>query len=270
MVSLGEYSLYLTVPFALFSIAAAAYGSLRERPEWVRSAERGVLATFVLLCLAMIGLEAALVGDRFDLAFVYSISSREQPLIFKLALWGGHDGSLLLWGWMLGGMSALVVLQNRQRNRRLMPWVVVSQMANVLFFVSLMSFSKNPFAAAEVALSNGAGMNPILQHPVMLIHPPILYVGFVGFSVPFSFALAALISGELGTSWFRTTRRWTLVAWFFSGTWALMLGGRWAYEVLGWGGYWAWDPVENSSLMPWLAGDRVRALGDDPGEARTC
>ncbi|MBW2416070.1 MAG: heme lyase CcmF/NrfE family subunit [Deltaproteobacteria bacterium] len=253
MVQLGEYSLYLTLPFALFAMGAAAYGALRDRPEWVRSAERAVHATFALLCLAFIGLEVALIGDRFDLAFVYSISSREQPLMFKLALWGGHDGSLLLWGWLLAAMTSLVVFQNRERNRRLIPWVVVSQMANVLFFTALMSFSKNPFAAAEVVLSNGAGMNPILQHPVMLIHPPILYVGFVGFSVPFSFALAALISGELGTSWFRTTRRWTLVAWFFLGI-GLMLGGRWAYEVLGWGGYWAWDPVENSSLMPWLAG----------------
>ena len=253
MVHLGEYALYLTVPFALYAGLAAIYGARSSRPEWVRSAERAVLATFGLLCVAMLGLEIALVSDRFDLAFVYSISSREQPLLFKLALWGGHDGSLLLWAWMLAGMSALVVWQNRERNRRLMPWVVASQMANVLFFAVLLAFTNNPFAPAEVVLSNGAGMNPVLQHPVMLIHPPILYVGFVGFSVPFSFALAALISGELGTAWFRTTRRWTLVAWLFLGT-GLLLGGRWAYEVLGWGGYWAWDPVENSSLMPWLAG----------------
>ena len=253
MVHLGEYALYLTLPFTLYAIVAAVYGARANRPEWVRSAERSVLATFGLFCLAFIGLEVALVTDRFDLAFVYSISSQEQPVLFKLAIWGGHDGSLLLWGWMLAGMSALVVLQNRTRNRRLMPWVVASQMANVLFFAVLLSFTNNPFAPAEVVLSNGAGMNPILQHPVMLIHPPILYTGFVGFSVPYSFALAALISGELGTTWFRTTRRWTLVAWFFLGI-GLLLGGRWAYEVLGWGGYWAWDPVENSSLMPWLAG----------------
>jgi cytochrome c-type biogenesis protein CcmF len=255
MVKLGEYSLYLTIPFALYAIGAAVAGtrSLRGR-DWARSSERAVYAVFALLCLAVVGLEWALLTDRFDLSFVYSISSREQPVPFKLAIWGGHDGSLLLWGWMLGLMSALVVFQNRARNRVLMPWVIVSQMVNLLFFSAVMTFSKNPFAEVTgTVLSNGAGMNPILQHPVMLIHPPILYVGFVGFSVPFAFAVAALITGELGTTWFRSTRRWTLTAWFFLGT-GLLLGGRWAYEVLGWGGYWAWDPVENSSLMPWLAG----------------
>jgi len=124
-----------------------------------------------------------------------------------------------------------------------------------VFFATLVAFISNPFAVLEPgqAWSSGQGMNPLLQHPVMLIHPPILYVGFIGFSVPFAFAAAALITGELGTTWFETTRRWTLTAWFFLGI-GLMLGGRWAYEVLGWGGYWAWDPVENSSLMPWLAG----------------
>jgi cytochrome c-type biogenesis protein CcmF len=253
MVQLGEYALYLTVPFSLYAGLAAIHGGRSGRAEWVRSAERAVLACFALFCLAFAGLEAALLGDRFDLAFIYSISSQQQPIPFKLAIWGGHDGSLLLWAWLLSGMSALVVWQNRERNRRLMPWVMASQMGNVLFFACLLAFTNNPFAPAEVALSNGAGMNPILQHTVMLIHPPILYVGFVGFSVPYSFALAALVSGELGTTWFRTTRRWTIVAWFFLGM-GLMLGGRWAYEVLGWGGYWAWDPVENSSLMPWLAG----------------
>ena len=172
-----------------------------------------------------------------------------------MALWGGQAGSLLLWAWMLGLMSFLAVYQNRKRNRALMPWVIATMMLNLIFFAVVVAFISNPFEPLPPAMaySNGAGMNPLLQHVAMLIHPPILYTGFIGFSVPFAFAVAALITGQLGTTWFETTRRWTLTAWFFLGI-GLMLGGRWAYEVLGWGGYWAWDPVENASLMPFLAG----------------
>jgi cytochrome c-type biogenesis protein CcmF len=255
LVAMGSLALYLAVFFAVYVGAVAVIGGVRRKPELVSSAERGTIAVFALLCLAMLGVEAALLGDRFDLAFVAQISTREQPWLFKVALWGGQAGSLLLWTWMLGLMSFLVVLQNRNRNRSLMPWVMAVMMVNIVFFSALVAFVSNPFEplAPGQAWSSGQGMNPLLQHPVMLIHPPILYTGFIGFSVPFAFAAAALITGELGTAWFETTRRWTLTAWFFLGI-GLMLGGRWAYEVLGWGGYWAWDPVENSSLMPWLAG----------------
>jgi len=255
LVTLGQLSLPLAVFFALFALVTAVYGAVADRPQLVRAAERAVIAVFALLVLAMIGVEAALVGDRFDLAFVQQISAREQPLLFKLALWGGQAGSLLLWTFMLGLFSFLVVLQNRNRNRALMPWVIAVMMLNILFFGTIETFITSPFAplAPGQSWSSGQGMNPLLQHPAMLIHPPILYTGFIGFSVPFAFAAAALITGELGTTWFETTRRWTLTAWFFLGC-GLMLGGRWAYEVLGWGGYWGWDPVENSSLMPWLAG----------------
>ncbi len=255
LVTLGQLALPLSVLFALYAGGIAIAGALRGQPQLVRSAERAVIAVFALLVLAMLGVEAALVGDRFDLRFVQQISSREQPLVFKLALWGGQAGSLLLWTFMLGLMSFLVVIQNRKRNRTLMPWVIAVMMLNIVFFGTIVSFVSSPYEslAAGQSWSSGQGMNPLLQHPVMLIHPPILYTGFIGFSVPFAFAAAALITGELDTTWFKTTRRWTLTAWFFLGC-GLMLGGRWAYEVLGWGGYWAWDPVENSSLMPWLAG----------------
>ena len=255
LVTLGQIALPLAVFFAAFAMVTAVIGGVRDRTQWVRASERAVIAVFVLLVLAVLGVEAALVGDRFDLAFVQQISAREQPLIFKMALWGGQAGSLLLWTFMLGLMSFLVVMQNRNRNRRLMPWVIAVMMINILFFGSVVSFVTSPYAALPPgqSWSSGQGMNPLLQHPVMLIHPPILYTGFIGFSVPFAFAAAALVTGELGTTWFETTRRWYLVAWFFLGC-GLMLGGRWAYEVLGWGGYWGWDPVENSSLMPWLAG----------------
>ena len=254
LVTLGEYSLFLALFFCVYAAVAAVISVARDAPHWLHSAERGVIAVFALLSMSMIGLWAALLGDRFDLAFVAQISAREQPWLFKMALWGGQDGSMLLWTWMLALMSFLVIRQNRDRNRRLIPWVIVSMMANIAFFGVLVAFVSNPFEALPPghAYSSGNGMNPLLQHPAMLIHPPILYVGLIGFAVPFSFAAAALITGELGQNWFRATRRWTLTAWFFLGI-GIMLGGRWAYEVLGWGGYWAWDPVENASLMPWLA-----------------
>ncbi len=255
LVTLGNQALYVALAFALWAGAAGITAGLRRDPAWTRSAERAVYAVFGLLSLAMIGLAAAMVGDRFDLAFVQQNSAREQPWPFKLAVWGGQAGSLLLWTWMLGLMAALATWQNRQRNRLLMPWVIASMMVSVLFFGAIVTFVSNPFTPLPPghAWSSGQGMNPLLQHPVMLIHPPILYTGFIGFAVPFSFAVAALITGRLDTTWFDTTRRWTLTAWFFLGL-GIMLGGRWAYEVLGWGGYWAWDPVENASLMPWLAG----------------
>jgi cytochrome c-type biogenesis protein CcmF len=256
LIELGRYALFGVLVFAVYAAGAAAYGALRGRPAWVRSAERGVYSVFGLLCFAALALQVALLGDRFDLEFVAQVSSREQPVLFKAAaLWGAQAGSLLLWCWMLGLFSAIAVWQNRQRNRTLMPWVIVALMGNVIFFGALIAFVSNPFAplAPEHVISNGRGLNPLLQHPVMLIHPPILYVGFVGFAVPFAFALAAMITGELGLNWFRTTRRWTITAWLFLGI-GILLGGRWAYEVLGWGGYWAWDPVENASFMPWLVG----------------
>ena len=177
-----------------------------------------------------------------------------MALHYRLAaLWGGQAGSLLLWLWMLCAYSAAAVWFHRGRVRRLMPWVCAVLLANAIFFLVLLVGVTDPFEKlppGHVA-SDGAGLNPLLQHPVMMIHPLMLYTGLVGFVVPFAFAFAALVTGELGTAWFRTTRRWTLFPWLFLSI-GIMLGGRWAYEVLGWGGYWAWDPVENASFMPWL------------------
>jgi len=156
---------------------------------------------------------------------------------------------------MLTAYGSVAVFFNRTQNRKLMPWVCVAMLANIAFFLWLVNFETLPFERVPHAnrLSDGNGLNPLLQHPVMMIHPVLLYTGFTGFALPFSFAFAAMVTGELGTTWFRTTRRWTLFAWSVLSA-GIMLGGRWAYEVLGWGGYWAWDPVENASLMPWIAG----------------
>jgi cytochrome c-type biogenesis protein CcmF len=264
VVDVGHYAIWLAFAVAIYALVSAVVGGVRARggkgalaaaEPWVRSAERSVYAVAGLVTLAMVGLATALLTDRFDLEFVVLSSSREQPAIFKLALWAGQAGSFLLWAWILALVSAIAVYQNRARNRTLMPWVMASLMLNLLVFVALMTFVSNadPFHRLPDGhqLSNGRGMNPLLQHPLMLTHPPMLYTGFISFAIPFSFAIAALITGDLTTTWFRTTRRWAVFAWFILGV-GVMLGGRWAYEVLGWGGYWAWDPVENASLMPWL------------------
>ena len=197
----------------------------------------------------------------FRFEYVASYSNRDLPFFYKLAsLWAGNDGSLLFWSWLMIVFSGIAVLTNQNKNRELMPYVVATLSGAALLFTFLNYFVTNPFVQLGVvtasgteswAPADGRGLNPLLQHPIMAIHPPILYIGYVGFLVPFAFCIAALASGRLGSEWITSTRRWTLVAWFFLGT-GIILGGRWAYVELGWGGYWAWDPVENAALLPWL------------------
>ena len=256
MTDLGLYALRLALLLCALGVGAGVYAGLTDRDEWTRVAERSLLLVFGACSLAMLALFWALGNNDFSLAYVASHSARTMPLHYRLgALWGGQAGSLLLWGWMLTAYGAVAVVGNRTQNRRLMPWVCVAMLLNVAFFLYLVNFETPPFERVPHAdrLSDGNGLNPLLQHPMMVIHPVMLYTGFTGFALPFSFAFAALVTGDLGTTWFRTTRRWTLFAWSVLSV-GIMLGGRWAYEVLGWGGYWAWDPVENASLMPWLAG----------------
>jgi len=256
MGDLGLHALRLALVLCAAGLAAGVFAGVARRDDWSRVAERSVLAVCAATSVAMGALFYALATNDFSLAYVAQHSARTMPLHYRLgALWGGQAGSLLLWGWMLTVYGAAAVLGNRHQNRRLMPWVCVALLANVGFFLILNNFVSSPFEAQafDQSRSDGIGLNPLLQHPVMLIHPVMLYTGFTGFALPFAFAFAALVTGELGTTWFRTTRRWTLFAWSVLSV-GIMLGGRWAYEVLGWGGYWAWDPVENASLMPWLAG----------------
>jgi cytochrome c-type biogenesis protein CcmF len=252
---LGLYSLRFALAVAAFGVAAGVAAGVQKRADWTQVAERCLLAVFGFISIAMLALFYALASNDFSLSYVTQHSARSMTLPYRLAaLWGGQSGSLLLWVFMLGGYGALCVWVNRHQNRSLMPWVAAVLLANACFFLVLLNFVTVPFERLPLGrvLSDGNGLNPLLQHPLMTIHPLVLYTGFVGFVVPFAFAFAALITGELGTTWFRTTRRWTLVAWgFLAG--GLILGGRWAYEVLGWGGYWAWDPVENAAFMPWLA-----------------
>ena len=255
MADVGLYSLRFALVIAVLGVGAGIYAGSQKREDWTRVAERAVLVVFGFASLAMFALFYALATNDFTISYVAQHSARSMALGYRLAaLWGGQAGSLLLWAWMLSAYGAAAIYTNRNSNRTLMPWVAACILANATFFLILTNFVTVPFERLPAAhiLSDGNGLNPLLQHPVMMIHPLMLYTGFVGFAVPFSFGLAALVTGELDTTWFRTTRRWTLFAWSILGV-GLLLGGRWAYEVLGWGGYWAWDPVENAALMPWLA-----------------
>jgi cytochrome c-type biogenesis protein CcmF len=256
MPDLGLDSLRFALVVACAGIAAGIYAGIARRDEVTRVAERAVYVTCAFMSVAMLCLFWALATNDFSLAYVAKHSARSMALHYRLgALWGGQAGSLLLWGWMVAVYGSAALFANRNGNRTLAPWVAAILLGNAAFFLVLTNFVTIPFERLphDQVLSDGTGLNPLLQHPVMMIHPLMLYTGFTGFAVPFAYALAALITGELDTTWFRTTRRWTLIAWTALSA-GIILGGRWAYEVLGWGGYWAWDPVENASLMPWIAG----------------
>ena len=254
MPELGALALRFALAVAAFGLVAAVYAGVTANGRWTRVSERAVLALAGLVTFAIAALLVAFAQGDFQLAYVANHSSRDMALGYRLAaLWGGQAGSLLLWLFILMAYAAACVVSQKNQNRRLMPWVASVLHANALFFLVLLVFVTDPFQKLPPShvLSDGAGLNPLLQHPVMMIHPIMLYLGLVGFVIPYAFGFAALLSGELGNTWFKTTRRWTLVPWFFLSI-GILLGGRWAYEVLGWGGYWAWDPVENASFMPWL------------------
>ncbi|MBW2382062.1 MAG: heme lyase CcmF/NrfE family subunit [Deltaproteobacteria bacterium] len=255
MADVGLYAIRLALLIAGVGIAAGLYAGTTRRRDFGGVAERSVYLVFGFQGLAMGALFWALASNDFTLSYVARHSARSMGLEYRLgALWGGQAGSLLLWSFLLLAFGSAGVFANRHTHRKLIPWVSVCLLANAAFFLVLLNFLDNPFQRLphDAIISDGQGLNPLLQHPVMLIHPVMLYLGFTGFATPFAFAFAALMTGELGTSWFRTTRRWSLLAWLALSA-GIVLGGRWAYEVLGWGGYWAWDPVENASLMPWLA-----------------
>src|ERR671938_96682 len=252
----GQIAALLALGSALYGVLAAAAGARLRRPELVQSAARGVLATGGLIALMTGALLYALWTHDFAVSYVSQYSNLEVPPIFNVSsLWAGQAGSLMFWCLLLNLFAMLVLWQNRGgRNRELMPWVIALMMGYQVFFLGLINFVvDSPWTRLANPPRDGQGLMPLLQHPTMLVHPPALYTGYVAFSVPFAFAMAALITGRVGDEWIRTTRRWTLVAWLFLGG-GLLLGGNWAYNELGWGGYWAWDPVENVALMPWLTG----------------
>jgi cytochrome c-type biogenesis protein CcmF len=247
----GRAALLLALAAALYAIYAALRAR-RDGASWQRSAEGAVYAVFGLTSAAIATLWLALLTDRFEFRNVAEYTSSTLDWWFKLsALWGSQAGSLLLWAWILTGFAAAVVFLNRDRNRELMPVVVAVLMGIAVFFAFLLSFVSSPFETLATVPEEGRGLNPLLQNPYMVSHPPLLYFGYVGLAVPFAFAMAALVERRLDTAWFTAVRGWTITAWGFLGI-GILLGARWAYEELGWGGYWAWDPVENAAFMPWL------------------
>ena len=260
---LGNFSLMAIMVVAGYAVLAAVFAHYKKSARLLVSAERALLACTALSTAACFSLIVLIMRSDFRFEYVASYSNRDLPFFYKMAtLWAGNDGSLLFWAWLLLLFTGITILTNRNKNRELMPFVVATLGAVVLFFTYMNFWICNPFDQLGVmtaqgpepwAPQDGQGLNPLLQHPIMAIHPPILYTGYVGFVIPFAFCMAALLSGRLGTEWITTTRRWTLVAWFFLGI-GVILGGRWAYVELGWGGYWAWDPVENAAIMPWLTG----------------
>jgi len=249
---LGRLAICLALVCAVFSAAASIFGALRRRADVARSGEHAAWACFGLVTLATGLLLRALLARDFSIEYVAAYSSSTLPTSYTVAaLWGGQKGSLLFWAFVLTAFGAVVLWQNRERNRELMPWVTAVLMVVAGFFLALVTFITDPFERLPHAAAEGADLNPLLQNYWMMIHPPSLYTGYVSASVPFAFAIAALATGRLGDQWIRTTRRWALFSWFFLSL-GNLFGAMWAYEVLGWGGYWAWDPVENAAFMPWL------------------
>ncbi|MGB9673783.1 MAG: heme lyase CcmF/NrfE family subunit [Anaerolineales bacterium] len=271
--NIGYGTLVITLLLAVYGIVAAILGTRRRSPYLVDSARNAMLLTFPLLTISVASLIYLLVNGNFEVDYVASVTSKSMPLYLKItALWGGQAGSLLFWTWTMSAFASAVTLRKWDRDREFLPWVIVVSLVTLTFFLSLIIFVENPFdrlwiigetmvlksmfppsGAVLFLQSDGRGLNPLLRHPGMVIHPPMLYLGFVAFVIPYAFAIAALITGRTDDRWIRITRRWTLVAWLFLSL-GLLLGGRWAYDVLGWGGYWGWDPVEISALMPWLTG----------------
>jgi cytochrome c-type biogenesis protein CcmF len=269
----GFGALVITLIVSLYGIYAAVRGVRSNSLAWVESARKAMLLTFPLITIVSLAIVVLLVGRHYEVQYVYNVTSNSMPLYLKItALWGGQAGSLIFWSFLMSAFASAVTLRKWDRDREFLPWVIVVSLVTLAFFLFLSVFIENPFVrfwqstsgremvamfqpagASLITPFDGRGLNPLLRHPGMIIHPPMLYLGFVSFVIPYAFGIAALITGRTDDRWIRLTRRWTLVAWLFLSL-GLVLGSRWAYDVLGWGGYWGWDPVEISAFMPWLSG----------------
>jgi cytochrome c-type biogenesis protein CcmF len=272
LVNLGLGALVLSFIVAVYGTAAAIYGEVTKKSHWVESARNSMLLTFPLLTISISMLIVLLLNNHFEVAYVSSVTSLSMPDYLKVtALWGGQPGSLLFWSWLMSIFASVMTLRDWSRDREFLPWVIVVALITLAVFLLLVIGFENPFdrlwvmpdglveqhlfqpdGAELFTPADGGGLNPLLRHPGMIIHPPMQYLGFVAFLVPYAFAIAALITGRTDARWITISRKWTLWAWLFLSL-GLVLGARWAYDVLGWGGYWGWDPSENAALMPWLA-----------------
>ncbi len=251
MPELGRAALVAAFGLILYAVVVGGYAAWRGRRRLLDSATNALYAAFAAVAVASLVLLGALVANDFSFDYVARSTSRELPLGYTLAaFWSGQEGSLLLWLLVLTGTASAAVALNRRLVREVLPWTISIVAAVALFFAFLLVFVASPFAT-QAAPADGAGMNPSLQNPYMIAHPPMLYLGYVGLTIPFAFAMAALASRQVDERWIVVTRRWTLAAWTFLG-FGILLGAKWAYEEVGWGGWYAWDPVENAALMPWL------------------
>ena len=253
MARLGTFALVLGLGLAVYGCLASVVGARRGRPLLVESARTAAYSLAAVMAAANGAMLAAILANDFQILYVAENSSRATPTFFKvLSLWSADEGSLLLWNLVLAGLIAAVAFRFRNRRPETFPWALATMYVVQVFYLALVLGPTDPFATVATAPPDGRGPLPLLQnHPLMAVHPPMLYLGFIGFTVPFAFAMAALVTGHLSDRWIRITRRWTLAAWTFL-TAGLVLGALWSYGVLGWGGYWAWDPVENVALLPWL------------------
>ena len=253
MADFGAICVLIALVLATYAGAASLLGARRGSARLLESGRAAVYALTAVLGLASVAMVQAFVSGDYSIKYVQHYSDAQAPLAYKIsAYWGGLDGSMLFWAALLAVFAAIAVYSNRHRQREILPYAIAVMAAVADFFLYLIIFEKNPFDTFLVEIpASGQGLNPLLQNPYMVTHPPALYGGFVGLTVPYAFAMAALISGQLDDAWLAAIRRWALASWFLL-TLGLVLGMIWAYEVLGWGGFWAWDPVENAGLLPWL------------------
>lgn len=251
--NLGNWLLHLGCFLSFYAAITSLLGGKLHRKDWILSSRNAMFASCALALTCSILLVIALVRGDFHIEYVFQYTNSTMPLFYKIAaLWGGQNGSLLWWLTILSIFSFIALFRHRNSNQNLYPYVITTLATIHFFFLILMIFPANPFSELPFGMfRDGRGLNPLLQNYYMIIHPPSLYLGYVGMSIPFAFGIAALISGKLDNEWIIQIRKWTLAAWFFLSI-GNLLGASWAYEVLGWGGYWAWDPVENAAFMPWL------------------
>jgi cytochrome c-type biogenesis protein CcmF len=250
----GTIALMVAFALCVYGTVVPHLGVRANNWNLVRSAQNATILTFFLVVIASAILINALITSDFSIIYVWEHSSTDMPLVYKFSsFWGGLNGSLLFWVLVQSFFAMIVAYRYQYSNREIIPYVIATFNLIMAFLLLLLIGWSNPLELQSVIPEEGRGLNPLLQNPAMAIHPPSLYLGFIGFSVPFAFAMGALIRGKIDNEWVLTTRRWTLMAWYFLSA-GLILGGQWAYEELGWGGFWAWDPVENAALMPWLTG----------------
>jgi cytochrome c-type biogenesis protein CcmF len=253
-IEIGHFAVITALVLSLIGIVTPILGLKTQNPVWVRTARQAITLNFFLITTGVASLFYAYLTNDYSVLYVASTSNSKLPVFYKVAgLWGGHEGSLLLWVWILTIFCVIAAWLHWKTQPAVMPYLLAVESLVMFGFLAMIVFLSSPFERLYPAPVDGKDLNPLLQDPAMVVHPPMLYLGYVGFSIPFAFAMAALLSGRLSEEWIKATQRWTLFAWMCLTT-GILMGGYWAYYELGWGGYWGWDPVENASFMPWLVG----------------